>query len=58
MNKYLRAAIALVLQDAEGCSVDNLGYIQCMNGSNLALLRVEFEKECKKHWIKQPSAKR
>lgn len=49
MNKYLRAAIEAVLRDADGCSADNLGYIQCMNSSNLAILRIEFEKDCRKH---------
>lgn len=49
MNKYLRSAIAAVLRDADSGRVDPLGYIHGLNVSHLAVLRIEFEKDCRKH---------
>lgn len=49
MNKYLRAAIETVIQDAQRCSVDSHGFVNCMDSTHLAVLVVEYEKYCKKN---------
>lgn len=49
MNKYLRAAIEAVIRDAQTCSVDNHGFVNCMDSSHLAVLVVEYDKYCKKN---------
>lgn len=44
MNKYLWAAIEAVLEDAE-----QDGALCERHVSHLAVLKIEFEKECRKH---------
>lgn len=50
MNQYLRKAIEDVLLDAHACSVDTHGFLQQMDSSHIAVLAIEFDKECKKHF--------
>lgn len=48
MNKRLRRAIEAVIREAEGCSLNEQGQLQCMDSTVVALLIVEYDQECKK----------
>lgn len=50
MDKYLRAAIEDILRTSHRCSQDSLGYIQYMPMDQIAMLHLQYDKYCRKHF--------